>query len=133
MLVVDLELPFKYLLWHSMKALKLDTVKGSTWVVLLHNAYRYISYYYSFWYSPYSSNAYGRENTSTGRTFCILIMIPELIVQADLWKNWRVDSRRFFWRVLPGLVPVCVYYGRVFAWVSMNKYLQFARCTTPPA
>ena len=122
MLIIDINLPFKYLLWHSMKALKLDTVKGSTWVVLLHNAYRYISYYYSFWYSPYSSNAYGRENTATGRTFMILILIPELIVQADLWKNWRVDSRRFFWRVLPGLVPVCVYYGRVFAWVSMNKY-----------
>ena len=122
MILIDLNLPFKYFLWHSMKALKLDTVKGSTWVVLLHNFYRHYCFYASYEYSPFSANEYGRDNTNGGRTFLLLLMPPELIVQTDLWKNWRVDSRRFFWRVFALLIPACAYYGRVYAWISTNRF-----------
>jgi hypothetical protein len=125
-LFVDFTVAFKYIMWHSMKALRLDTVKGSTWVVLLHNLFRYMVYLNSFYGSPFNSNEYGRENSNLGRTYFFLMVPTELYIQVDMWKNWRIDSRRSFWRILPQILPIHVYFARVVAVGFLNRFGYFS-------
>ena len=122
MILMDIDMPWKFALWHSMKSLRLDTVKGSTWVVLLATMSRHYMYFWAFDDSSHSAHEYGRSNVYIGRIYFYILMLPELVVQVDLWKNWRMDSRRFFWKTVPALIPYTVYVARLTASAIENRF-----------